>query len=327
MESRRTSPLKSLFDQIRAMVAGVQPKRVVFLAGGIGGGKTAAGLRLLSLLRQAEIPAGGILAPRVMEGDETVGYSIIDVATNTTHAFAGLEPNDVHVGRYYVSRESIERASKAVLGVCGTCSVVFVDEVGRLELQGGGHESAVRALLAADPVAILLARDELVEEVKRVFGIENPLVFRAESALDKDTKTSAGIQTFWRIVDDVRFPLLITQGAEGFPESRPMALVDRDAQTLWFAASRTSRKVDQIGADAHVTVLFVDTDRFNYASLHGVAAIVDDRERGRSLWQEAWRDDWPEGPSDPDYVLMKITVTRGHYLRGGTGESGTIDLR
>jgi len=308
------------------MIEGRKPKRVVILAGGIAGGKTAAGLRLLSLLRQAEIPTGGILAPRVMKGDETIGYSVIDLATNTTHPFAGLEPQDVQIGRYFVSRESIARAQKAVLGVCATCAVVFVDEIGRLELRGEGHAPAVHQLLRGDPVAVLLVRDELVGDVKETFGIKDPLVFRVEEAHDRSMATPAGIGTFWQIVDDIRFPLLVTQGDEGFPESRPMALVHREGRTLWFATSRASRKTAQIECEPRVSVLFVDSDRFNYATLHGSASIVADRELGKSLWQEAWRDDWPEGPSDPDYVLLRVDVVRGHYLRGATGESGTVDL-
>ena len=308
------------------MIEGRKPKRVIILAGSITGGKTAAGLRLLSLLRQADIPTGGILAPRIMKGDETIGYSVIDLATNTTHPFAGLEPQDIRIGRYYVSSEAIARAHKAVLGVCATCSVVFVDEVGRLELRGEGHAPAVRQLLHADPVAVLLVRDELVGEVREAFEIESPLVFRVEEAQDRTIATPAGVRTFWQIVDDIRFPLLITQGGEGYPESRPMALVEREDRTLWFATSRASRKIGQIESDTRVSVLFVDSDRFNYASLHGNASVVTDPELEKTLWQEAWRDDWPEGPSDPDYVLLRVDVVRGHYLRGATGETGTVDL-
>jgi len=327
VESRRTSPLKSLFDEVRSMIEGRSPRRVVLLVGGIGGGKTAAGLRLLSLLRQAGIPTGGILAPRIMKGDETIGYSVVDVATNTTHPFAGLEPQDIQIGRYFVSRDSIARAHKAVLNVCSSCDVVFVDEVGRLELKGGGHAPAVRQLLHAGPVAILLVRDEWVDEVRQTFGIDDPLMFRVETTFDRSASTPAGIRTFWQIVDEIRFPLLVTQGDEGFPESRPMALVERQEDRLWFATSRASRKIRQVEKDPRVSVLFVDTDRFNYATLHGNAFVVTDPELGRSFWQEAWRDDWPDGPSDPDYVLLRVDVVRGHYLRGATGESGIVDIR
>ena len=45
------------------------------------------------------------------------------------------------------------------------------------------------------------------------------------------------------------------------------------------------------------------------------------------MWRNEWTDDWPEGPSDPDYVLIRVDGIRGHFLRGYTGESGEIHVR
>ena len=326
MEPRRTSPLKGLLDGILAEVNGQVAIRPVLLVGGIGSGKTSTGLRLLSLLRQSGVRVGGFLAPRVMEGDETVGYSLIDLATNATHPFAGLERSDVPIGRFFVSKEGLATADRAVTAALGEAAVVFVDEVGRLELGGGGHAPAIARLLASDVLPILLVRDELVDEVVGTFCIENPWIFHARDTLDASVASPAGVRTFWEIVDSLPYPLLVTLGEDGFPRSRPMHLVDRDANTLWFAASRASRKIAQIEANPHVTVLFVDSARFNYASIHGQAYVVVDPERERTLWRDDWHEDWPEGPADPDYVLHRIDGFRGHYLRGTTGESGTVDL-
>ncbi|MBU0596103.1 pyridoxamine 5'-phosphate oxidase family protein, partial [Candidatus Bipolaricaulota bacterium] len=312
MEPRRTSPLKGLLDQVLAQVDGREAVRPILLVGGIGSGKTATGLRLLSLLRQSGIRVGGFLAPRIMEEDETIGYSLIDLATNTTHPFAGLEPSDVAVGRFFISSESLAVAERAATAALDAASVVMIDEVGRLEVGGGGHAPAVRRLLSSNVVPILLVRDELVDDVSAAFGIVDPTIFHARDALDESVASPAGIRTFWEIVDSLPYPLLVTVGDDGYPQSRPMHLVDRDANRLWFATSRASRKVAQIGADPRVTVLFVDSSRFNYAAIHGLAHVVVDPEREKTLWQDEWRDDWPEGPADPDYVLLRIDGVRGH---------------
>jgi general stress protein 26/nucleoside-triphosphatase THEP1 len=326
MEPKRTSPLKHLLDRIRAMVASEVPARPILLVGDIGSGKTSTGLRLISLLRQADLPPGGILAPRILKGDETVGYSIIDLATNTTHPFASLEPNDVRVGRYFVSNDDVALARRAIERAAGERPVVLVDEVGRLELTGGGHAPALRELLASSSLPILLVRNESVEDVVRVFGIGDHEIFNVAEVHDTSLAGPSDATALWEIVDGIPFPLLSTLGDGGFPEPRPMSLVARDDQTLWFATSRASRKVAQIEANPNVTVLFVDTDTFNYASLYGKASIIVDPAREQLLWQDDWRDDWPEGPSDPDYVLLRVDVTRARYLRGSTGESGTVDL-
>jgi len=326
MEPKRTTPLRTVLNQILAQVRGRVPIRPVLLVGGIESGKTATGLRLLSLLRQSDVRAGGFLAPRVLEEDKTIGYSLIDLASNTTHPFAGLKPGDVSVGRFFISEQGLAMADHAVSTALREAQVVFVDEVGRLELEGGGHAPAVRKILTSNVIPILLVREELVDDVVQQFGIAAPVVFRVDKALDASVAGPAGVRTFWEIVDSLPYPLLITVCEDRFPQSRPMRLIDRDANRLWFATSRASRKVAQIEADPHVTVLFVDSARFNYASVHGLAHVVVDPERERLLWQDEWRDDWPEGPADPDYVLLRVDGVRGHYLRGTTGESGTVDL-
>ena len=326
MEPRRTSPLKSLLNQILAQAGGRVPIRPILWVGGIESGKTATGLRLLSLLRQSDVRVGGFLAPRKLEGDETIGYSLIDLASNTTHPFAGLESDSVQVGRFFVSEKGMATADHAISTALAEAQVVFIDEVGRLELEGGGHAPAVRRVLDSDVIPVFLVRDELVDAVVREFGIEAPVVFDVQRALDAGVASPAGVWTFWEIVDSLPYPLLVTVSEDGHPLPRPMRLVDRDANTFWFATSRASRKVAQIEQDPHVTVLFVDSDRFNYASIHGEARVVVDPERERLLWQDEWRDDWPEGPADPDYVLLRVDGSHGHYLRGTTGESGTVDL-
>ncbi len=297
------------------------------LVGGIGSGKTAVGLRLLSLLRSYGIGAGGILAPRILKGEETIGYSIIDLSTNATHPFAGLEPSDVQIGKFYISQAGLDVAERTIVKALNERSVVFIDEIGRLELEGGGHAGAIRQLLQSNSVPVLLVRDTLVEQVVRTFEIANPFIFRASETRDVEELVPGGTLTFWQIVDSIPYPVLVTIGSQdGFPQSRPMHLIDHDGKTVWFATSRASNKVDQIKADSHVTVLFVDSASYNYAAFHGHAVLVDDAARQQTLWRNEWADDWPEGPSDPDYVLIRVDGIRGHFLRGHTGESGSIDL-
>jgi general stress protein 26 len=131
---------------------------------------------------------------------------------------------------------------------------------------------------------------------------------------------------FWEIVEGVSFPIFVTNGKDGFPQARPMTILLRAGRTVWFATSRRSNKVSEIAADPRVTILFIDTALFNYAHLHGRARLITDPEEKRKLWQEAWTDDWPEGPSDPDYVLIEVVGERGTYYYGDSDEGGDVTL-
>jgi len=129
---------------------------------------------------------------------------------------------------------------------------------------------------------------------------------------------------FWEIVDGIGFPIFVTNGKDGFPRARPMSLLLCVGRTVWFATSRISNKVSEIADDPRVTILFIDTVLFNYAHLHGRAHLITDSEEKQKLWQEAWTDDWPEGPSDPDYVLIEVVGERGTYYYGDSDEGGDV---
>lgn len=321
------SPLLPVAAQIREAIAADQRRPVLLLIGGIGSGKTATGLRLVSLLRSHGIRPGGILAPRILEREETVGYSIIDLSTNTTHPFAGLHPSDISIGKYYVSNEGQQLAERILLRAAERHPVVFVDEIGRLELTGSGHTAAVRRLLASQALVVLMVRDSLAQAVLEAFSIDDPWILHVSELREGEELKPGGSQTFWDIVDAMPYPLLITQGVNGgYPQARPMHLVDHDRRAMWFATSRASRKVQEILANGRVTVLFVDSARYNYAALHGQACVVEDRARQETLWRNEWEESWPRGPSDPDYVLIRVDGSHGHFLRGFTGESGQIEL-
>jgi nucleoside-triphosphatase THEP1/general stress protein 26 len=301
------------------------PRAAVVLAGGIAAGKTRTAKRVAEHLRDRGVSVGGILAPRRLEGDVTVGYSVVDLKTGEERGFAESTPPGRPVGRFFVRPEALRFARAAVHRAAEECDVVFVDEVGRWELDGGGHAESVRELAASGAVAVLLVREAFVDDVIATFGLQGADVFRL-APRRPDRAAGPLAETLWSMVDGIEFPLFVTLGSDGFPQSRPMDLVLREGRTLWFATSRASRKVQQIGEHPEVTVLFVDTDRFNYAAFHGIARLVEDPERRARLWHEPWRDDWPQGPEDPDYILVRVDGIRGHVLRGPGEESGEIDL-
>ena len=316
-----------VLDIVRAVEARLRRERpsAVVLAGGIAAGKTRTAERVAERLRGLGVSVGGILAPRRVEGAVTVGYRVVDLRTGEERGFAESTPPGRPVGRFYVRPEALRFAQAAVHRAARECDVAFLDEVGRWELDGGGHAESVRELVASRAVTVLLVREAFVEQVLAAFHLADAEVFHVVASRPRP---AAGplVDTFWAMVDGIQYPLLVTMGEDGFPESRPMDLVLREGRTLWFPTSRASRKVRQIEAFPEVTVLFVDTDRFNYAAFHGLARLVDDRDWRERLWDEEWRDDWPKGAEDPDYVLLRVEGLRGHILRGPAEESGEIDL-
>jgi len=105
---------------------------------------------------------------------------------------------------------------------------------------------------------------------------------------------------------------MFTTIADGRPMSRPMAVqeVEFDGD-LWFFTKQGGRKIDQIGREAHVNVSF--SSRNSWVSVTGAAEVVRDVGKAKKLWNagiEAW---FPDGPEDPDIVLVKVHADGAEY--------------
>jgi len=134
-------------------------------------------------------------------------------------------------------------------------------------------------------------------------------------------------ELLWRIVDSVRYPLLVTTDRDGYPAARPMHLVERDGRLFWFATRAGSAKVEQIRSDPRVTLVFSRPDLFNYASVHGRAETgIGDAAMRRSLWRDEWLDQWPLGPEDPDYLLLRVTGERATFYYGYMDRHERVEL-
>ncbi|MCR4391602.1 MAG: pyridoxamine 5'-phosphate oxidase family protein [Candidatus Acetothermia bacterium] len=123
-------------------------------------------------------------------------------------------------------------------------------------------------------------------------------------------------ERLWEVVEESEIALFITN-AEGYPRVRPMTILAYEEEGgVWFATSRSSRKVEEIARNAKATACFLDLEGGAYAQVFGEAELVEDPELKKEFWEEEWSDYW-EGPDDPDYVLL--------YLRGARAEYYLVD--
>ncbi len=150
-------------------------RRHFITTGNMGEGKTAWLVRLSSLLKEKGVRRGGILALRVMEGGETTGYDIADIRNGTRTPFLVHTGQPVKgVERFRLIEEGQQAGERALDPAQATAGeVLFVDEVGVLELRGEGWSRRVRELLDQPRLTLVIAvRRSLVEEVRKSFGLE-----------------------------------------------------------------------------------------------------------------------------------------------------------
>ena len=154
-------------------------QRCIIIQGEIGAGKTRLAERLVTKLRKRGLKVGGIISPRILDGEDTIGYRVLDIETGKEVPFATLNPPGVSIGKFYLSEDAIAFARAAIESAIATDQIVFLDEVGRLELDGKGHADALRMLLRSGAIPVLLVRTKFVEAVVEKFAIADHLSFPA----------------------------------------------------------------------------------------------------------------------------------------------------
>lgn len=113
--------------------------------------------------------------------------------------------------------------------------------------------------------------------------------------------------------------MLTTIAEDGHLHGRPMSIadIDRDERAIWFMALRDSEACAEIGKDARALVSLQNDHA--WVQWSGRASIVEDRAKIADLWSPALEPWFPEGPSDPEIVLVRCDVDVGEYWdqRGG----------
>lgn len=115
-----------------------------------------------------------------------------------------------------------------------------------------------------------------------------------------------------RLIDGIQVCMFTTINPEGRLMSRPMAVqeVEFDGD-LWFFTKLGGRKAEQIAHKPRVNVSL--SSRSSWVSIDGEAEIVRDVAKAKELWNagiEAW---FPDGPEDPEIVLVKVHADGAEY--------------
>jgi nucleoside-triphosphatase THEP1 len=150
---------------------------VLVLTGPVHGGKTTFLARSLRAWRARGLVCEGFLSPAASDGTGD-GYDLLEIGSGRRRPYlrsrgaAGAE----RVGPFLFVPEALERA-RAILREAPSGGLLIVDEVGPLELEGGGLWPVLREALAARPGPVLLVvRAGILDEVAARLAPPTPLV-------------------------------------------------------------------------------------------------------------------------------------------------------
>ncbi|KAG8802548.1 hypothetical protein FRC17_006391 [Serendipita sp. 399] len=165
-----------------------------------------------------------------------------------------------------------------------------------------GHEAQVREFL--DPYTTAAENEDLTPQ-KKIDGLNE-------------------------IVRATHWGMLTTRSPAGEMHSRAMAPASTEGLQFLFIANNVSYKFDEIQADNHVNLSFIDSKTTNWASIAGTASISRDQELIKKLWSpfiSGYFTDLGDGvhkgdATDPRVSVIKVVPREIRYWVSNTGAVG-----
>jgi nucleoside-triphosphatase THEP1 len=174
---------------------------ICLLTGQVGVGKTTVAERVAGLARRTGLVCGGILAPALKKPcGQKAGIWGIDLATGERRLLARTdrELGGPSVGVYSFDAEGLDWAVETIERAIQTSDLVFVDEIGKLELWRGEGLAPVLPLLASGGIdrALVLVREELLLALQeRLVDVETVVVEVTEA--NRDGMPGHVLDTLW----------------------------------------------------------------------------------------------------------------------------------
>jgi len=134
---------------------------LVVVTGQIGAGKTTVCQQVIDIARDNRCTCGGVITRKTGDGS----ILVVDVRSGNSMPLASLRAiyRGPQTGKYWFNPMGIEFGMEAIRRGAGS-SILVVDEVGHLELEGEGFASApeiLRRRRVRDSIVVI--RSELVE--------------------------------------------------------------------------------------------------------------------------------------------------------------------
>ncbi|MEJ2207452.1 MAG: nucleoside-triphosphatase [Anaerolineae bacterium] len=161
--------------------------RVGLLAGPVGVGKTTVAERVAGLALRRGLTCGGLLAPALVSAcGQKAGIWGMDLGGGDRRLLARTDRDlgGPAMGPYSFDAAALEWATGVVAGAMGACDLLFVDEIGKLELWQGRGLAPILPRLAAGEArrALVLVRESLLDELQARLPAVETVIFRVDES-------------------------------------------------------------------------------------------------------------------------------------------------
>ena len=148
-------------------------KKIFFVTGRPGVGKTTVLLRIIEKLRSEGYTVGGMLSREVRKEGTRIGFEVLDLKTGRKGWLAHInQPAGPRIGKYRVNLQDLNSVGvKAILEALEKADVIAIDEVGPMELYSQAFVEAVKKALESNKPVIgtvhFRAKHKIIDYLKK----------------------------------------------------------------------------------------------------------------------------------------------------------------
>lgn len=125
------------------------------------------------------------------------------------------------------------------------------------------------------------------------------------------------------LIKGARICMMTTHDVAGNRRSRLMALQEAEVDgELWFFTGRHTEKAKELEMDNRINVRVTNPN--SYVSISGIGMLIDDKSKAAELWHGAYRMWFPKGLSDPELILLKVSIEHAEYWDAPEGPVTTL---
>lgn len=120
-----------------------------------------------------------------------------------------------------------------------------------------------------------------------------------------------------QIIERCHTSTLVTVDASGKPWARQMSdHNDGAGSTLWLQTSARTQKIRHLASCEDAGLYYFLSDKRRYVYVSGTCRAVDDPALRKKHFRKTLYEYWPDGPTDPDYVLLRFDADGFVYYPG-----------
>ncbi len=156
-------------------------KKLIIVSGKIDSGKTRMLEEIVRALKKKKIAVGGFLSVAEYKKNKKVAYHLKNIKTGREIPLATKKAFDTNqkIGNFYFNEEAFIKANEW-LSDTRAFDVVIIDEIGPLEMRGGGFCELLDGLfLDFKGILIVCVRDSILDEFRIKFPHPDTVVLSA----------------------------------------------------------------------------------------------------------------------------------------------------